>query len=84
MPKAYRKDYRNRPWNYEKFNGSAEQIKKRSSRNSARRMLWLKVWDTRDVDHKNGNPNDNSKSNLRAISREKNRWLGAKKKAKMK
>ena len=32
-----------------------------------------KKGDGKDVDHKNGNPNDNRKSNLSVVSRSKNR-----------
>jgi hypothetical protein len=38
----------------------------------------LKNGDSREVDHKDGNPNNNSKSNLRAVSRTTNREKGAK------
>ena len=52
---------------YKKYHSSKEEIKKRSSRNKARRKLGLKKGDPRHVDHKDGNPTNNSSSNLRAI-----------------
>jgi len=65
--------------NYKKYWWNPAAIKDRSDRNKARKEIWLKVWDRREVDHKNTNPNDNKKSNLRAISRKTNRTLWAKK-----
>lgn len=63
--------------NYKKYWGSKDEIKKRSSRNKARKVKWLLVWDPREVDHKNSNPLDNSKKNLKVISRYSNRKKGA-------
>lgn len=66
----YRKEYDN-------YQGSPEQKKRRASRNAARAKLKkagvVKKGDGKDVDHKNGNPKDNSRSNLRATSKSKNR-----------
>jgi len=59
--------------NYKKYWGTKAEIKKRSNRNKARRMIWLKTWDPREVDHVNGNANDNRPSNLKVISRITNR-----------
>lgn len=41
--------------------------------------MGLAKWDRKEVDHKNSNATDNSKKNLRIISRTTNRKLGAKK-----
>ena len=61
---------------YDAFQSSEEQIKKRSSRNSARRSAIksgiISARDKRVIDHKNSNPLDNRKSNLRAMSRSAN------------
>lgn len=49
----------------------------RVARNAARRALMaagvVKKGDGMDVDHKNGNPKDNRRSNLVAMSKSKNR-----------
>lgn len=52
-------------------------LKANASRKQARRIMEkkgaVKKGDGKDVDHKNGNPNDNSKKNLRVTSKSKNR-----------
>jgi hypothetical protein len=66
----YKKEYQN-------YQGKPDQIKKRASRNAARREMMadgkVKKYDGKDVDHKNGNAHDNSKSNLRVQSKSQNR-----------
>lgn len=64
--------------NYEHYLWSKKKISERSTRNKARRKIWLKVGDPREVDHKRGVKAGNGKSNLRVISRKTNRRLGAK------
>ena len=70
MARDYEKEYKN-------YHSRPEQIKKRASRNAARRAAVksgkVKKGDNLDVHHKNGNPLENSKSNLRAIHKSKNR-----------
>lgn len=72
MPKKrnYRSEYAN-------YQGKPEQIKKRASRNAARSKMAkagkVRKGDGRDVDHKNGNPKDNSSKNLRVQSKRANR-----------
>lgn len=56
-----------------KYNAKSEQKENRAARGRARTKMGLKKGDPRDVDHKNGNPKDNRKSNLRATSKKKNR-----------
>lgn len=62
---------------YSKYQGTAEQKKKRASRNSARsamvKMGKVRKGDGKDVDHKNGNPKDNTKKNLRVTTKRANR-----------
>lgn len=65
--------------NYSKYWGNDSAIKDRTARNAARRKKWLKVWDPREVDHKNWVDGWNWESNLRVISRETNRKLWAEK-----
>lgn len=62
---------------YDTYHGTADQRKKRSNRNKARRILARRRGKSavkgKEVDHKDGNPLNNSVRNLRAISRRKNR-----------
>jgi hypothetical protein len=70
MPRNYRKEYDN-------YQGKPEQIKRRSNRNKARRKLKkagrVRLGDGVDVAHKDGNPNNNSSTNLKAQSKSANR-----------
>ena len=59
----YRKEYDN-------YHSKPEQKKKRSSRNKANRIKGVKG---KDVDHKDGNPMNNSKSNLTVKDESNNR-----------
>lgn len=60
-----------------KYNSKPAQIANRSARNKARRKMekagLVRKGDGKDVDHKNSNPRDNSRSNLRVQSPSKNR-----------
>lgn len=66
----YKKEYR-------EYHGKPEQIKRRAGRVKARREMEkagkVRKGDGKDVDHKNRNPNDNSRDNLRIQSQKKNR-----------
>ena len=70
MARNYKKEYAN-------YQGKPAQVKKRTSRNAARAKLSaggsVKKGDGKDVDHKNGNPLDNSKKNLRVTTKKANR-----------
>lgn len=72
-----RKNYGKKYW------WTKEAINKVKARVQARRIMtkkWLvKPWDWKEVDHKNGTKAWNWASNLRVISRLKNRILGQKK-----
>ena len=59
----YRKEYDN-------YHSTPEQKKKRSSRNKANRIKGVKG---KDVDHKDGNPMNNSKNNLTVKDKSNNR-----------
>lgn len=78
MPRNYRKEYDN-------YQGKPEQIKRRSNRNKARRKLKkagrVRLGDGVDVAHKDGNPNNNSTSNLKVASKSSNRSFKRTKKA---
>jgi len=66
----YRKEYDN-------YHSRPEQRKRRSSRVLARRLMEKKLGKKalagKDVDHKNGDPTDNRPSNLRVMSKSRNR-----------
>jgi len=66
----YAKEYRD-------YHGKSEQIKRRSSRNKARRLMIKKHGASKvagkDIDHKDYNPNNNRSSNLSIKSRTANR-----------
>ncbi len=68
---------RNFALEYKNYQGTPEQIKRRSSRNKARRLMIkegkAKVGDGRDIDHKNSNPLFNKRSNLRVQTKHANR-----------
>ena len=68
---------RNYKKEYAKFQSSKKSIKDRSKRNRARRTLMQEGLvhknDRKDVDHKDGNPQNNSRANLKVLSRSKNR-----------
>ena len=59
------------------YNSKPQQKRNRASRNQARRMLEgsgaVSKGDGKDVDHRDGNPKNNSKKNLRARSQSANR-----------
>ena len=59
MPRDYKKEYKD-------YHGKPEQIKRRSSRNKARRKTDAPKG--KEVEHKDGNPNNNSRSNLKFVS----------------
>lgn len=60
-----------------KYNAKPVQKKRRAARNTTRRQMEAKgkvhKGDGKDVDHKNHNPSDRSKGNLRVQSASKNR-----------
>ena len=62
---------------YSSYHAKPEQKKNRASRNKARTLLSssgrVRKGDGRDVDHRDGNPRNNSKGNLSVISKSRNR-----------
>jgi len=80
--KNYVRDYKRE---YKVSHSSPEEKKKRASRNAARAKMEkagkVRKGDGKDVDHKNSNPKDNSKGNLRVQSKSANRSFPRTKKA---
>lgn len=70
MSRDYKKEY-------SKYQSSPAQIKARSNRNKARRLMIKKHGKAavkgKDIDHKNGNPMNNSPRNLAITSVKYNR-----------
>jgi hypothetical protein len=62
---------------YDKYQGTAEQRRRNDARKAARRKMEkagkVSKGDGKDVDHKNGNPKDNSPKNLRVTTKRANR-----------
>ena len=62
---------------YDRYQGTPEQLKRRASRNAARAKMMkagkAAKGDGKDVNHKNGNPKVNKLSNLENIAKSKNR-----------
>lgn len=78
MARNYKKEYKN-------YQGKPEQKKRRAMRNKVRRMLMkagkVKKGDGKDVHHKDGNPMNHNKSNLKVVRRSKNRSFARNSKA---
>lgn len=70
MARDYKKEYR-------EYHSKPEQKKRRAGRNKARKLAVKKYGKAalrgKDVDHKDRNPLNNSRSNLRIQSKSKNR-----------
>ena len=67
-----------RDYSYDKeYEKAPEQVKNRVSRNKIRRELEqdgrVHKGDGKDIDHVSGNPRDNSKGNIKVMSKSKNR-----------
>lgn len=62
---------------YLEYQGTPMQKKRRAKRNAARRRMIregrARKGDGKDVDHKDSNPMNNSRSNLRMLSKSRNR-----------
>lgn len=61
----------------EKYDSKPSVKKDRASRNAARKVMAkagkVRKGDGKDVDHKDGNPRNNKRSNLRVTTKAKNR-----------
>lgn len=70
MARDYRKEY-------DSYHGSPEQVKRRAARNKARKLMervrGKRALAGKDVDHKDFNPENSARSNLRVIDRIRNR-----------
>lgn len=73
MPSSpgYKRNYKQEA----KYHATEEQKKRRASRNAARNALKKSGANLKgkDVNHKNGNPKDNRRSNLQVTSKKANR-----------
>jgi len=62
---------------YDTYHSSADQKKRRASRNAARRLMIAagaaRKGDGKDVDHKDRNPTNNSRKNIRVTTQKTNR-----------
>ena len=69
---------------YEDFHGKPKQVKRRAGRNAARSKMVaagaVTKGDGKDVDHKDRNPKNNKRSNLRVTSKAKNRSRNSRRK----
>ena len=74
------KKKRNYRKEYDTYHAKPSQKKARASCNSARKKMAksgkVRKGDGREVDHKNGDPRDNRRKNLRVVSRRTNRKKG--------
>lgn len=70
MARNYKKEYAN-------YQGKPEQKKRRAQRNRVRRLMErlgkVTKGDGKDVHHKDGNPMNHKKSNLKVVKQSKNR-----------
>ena len=66
MPRNYTKEYSD-------YHSKPKQVKRRASRNSARKKVLNGRKSTKDVDHKDGNPMNNSRKNFRLSTKSRNR-----------
>ena len=71
---AYKRYYKKE---YENYDGTEKVKKRRAARNKARRFLEregrVHKGDGKDVDHRDGTPHNNDKSNLRVMDASRNR-----------
>jgi hypothetical protein len=71
------RDAKRRSKQQRSYNSKPQQKRNRASRNAARKLLEgsgaVSKGDGKDVDHRDGNPKNNSRSNLRVRSRAANR-----------
>lgn len=70
---------RNYKREYAEYQGTPTQIKRRAGRNKARRLMIkagrVKKGDGMDVDHRDHNTSNNRPSNLRIMTKSKNRSI---------
>lgn len=69
-PRDYRREY-------DTYQGTLDQKRRRAKRNAVRRKFEaagrVKKGDGMDIDHVDGNPHNNSPSNLKVVTKAKNR-----------
>lgn len=76
----YKQEYKTAKRRQEVASGSdGDNAKRKAARRKMEKAGRVKKGDGKDVDHKNRNPKDNRNSNLRVVSKSKNRSFSRKK-----
>jgi hypothetical protein len=74
-PRIYKKGAKGSEYDY---HGTPEQKKRRAGRNKARRIA--KCGKGKEAHHKDGNPRNNKRSNIKCLTKKKNRRIQPKRK----
>ena len=75
-PRVYKKGAKNSE--YDAYHAKPAQKKRRAARNKARRIA--KCGKGKEAHHKDGNPRNNKRSNIKCLTKKKNRKIQPKRK----